>query len=54
MEEYSNDKSYMVLVIITFLAFACAFGFAFVEWSELNDATQPIETNIFPTRVQAP
>ena len=53
MEEYSNDKSYMV-VIITFLAFACAFGFAFAEWSELNDSTQPVEIDIFPVRAQVP
>lgn len=52
MEEYSNDKSYMVLVIITFLAFACAFGFAFAEWSEFNDSTQPVEIDIFPVRAQ--
>lgn len=49
MEEYSNDKTYMVLVIITFLAFCLAIGFAFAEWSELNDTEYLIETNIFPT-----
>ena len=52
MQEYSNDKSFMALVIITFLAFACAFGLALAEWSELNDSTQPVDSEVFPVRGQ--
>lgn len=50
MEEYNNDKTYMVLVIITFLAFAVAIGFAFGEWSQLNDVEYIIDTNSYPAR----
>lgn len=50
MEEYTNDKTYMVLVIITFLAFALAFGFAFAEWNELNDVEYQVQPNVFPVQ----
>lgn len=45
--EYSNDKSFMVLVIITFLAFATAFGFAYAEWQELNDPNNYVDSSVF-------
>lgn len=46
--EYSNDKTYMVLAIITFLAFATALGFAYIEWQQLDDATNIVPRDIFP------
>lgn len=48
MDENNNDKTYMVLVIVTFLAFALAFGFAFVEWQELSDPEMVVQPNVFP------
>lgn len=44
----NNDKTYMVLVIVTFLALALAFGFAFIEWQELSDPEYVVQPSVFP------
>jgi hypothetical protein len=42
--EYSS-KTYMILVLITFIALGVALGFAWAEWNELNDPTTFVEVN---------
>lgn len=48
MDEQTSDKMQMALVIITFLAFAVALGFAYAEWAELDDPEYRVEQNVFP------
>jgi len=44
--EYENDKTYMFLVLLTFLAYAAAIGFAYLEWKEYKEE-QVQDLNIF-------
>lgn len=34
--EGNHDRTYLVLALLTFFAYATAIGFAWVEWDELQ------------------